>query len=164
LSPLFYLLVALAAAALTRRARPLAVVSALALLSLLANQLLPGWPNQELGEHLRPIVRWIEEEREPGDSIYVYYGAVPAFRVYHPGEGDHLFIGEWLRGRPAADFVADLDPLIAGRSRIWLAASHFGGTGEVAALDEALRQRCRPIDRREEPGAVGALYDCRPPG
>ena len=64
---------------------------------------------------------------EPGDQIYVYYGAEPAFRYYF---GDNLN-GEWVRsayGRVYPErYLSEIEEMAAKPGRVWMVFSHCWG-------------------------------------
>ena len=59
---------------------------------------LPNWPTpvnpwQELPrEEMKPIVAYLNQQIMPDDPVYVYYGAVPAYRVYNQNEKTRLYM------------------------------------------------------------------------
>ena len=99
-------------------------------------------------EHLRPVVDALAAARQPGDGLYVYSLAIPAFRYYEqrrdPAAGARLRggVAEWLPAalrasdHPERDTAA-LDATLATSERSWLVFSHCYGT-----------RRCEPLERR----------------
>jgi hypothetical protein len=76
-------------------------------------------------EHIKPTMAYLHEYSKPGDTLYVYYNAVPAFRFYAPRYG--LALGNTIIGLDhSADpeaYYAELNRL-DGRKRVWLLFSH----------------------------------------
>ncbi len=76
-------------------------------------------------EHLRPILAVVAERRQPGDDVYVYYGAGQAFMYYAPRFG--FTRTDFVLGRcSVADlrvYLQDLDRF-RGRTRVWIVATH----------------------------------------
>lgn len=81
----------------------------------------PPWYNEEM----RPLVRHLLQNRQPGDAIYVSRRAEPAMQYYAPRFG--LGRGEWIRGthdtRDPRDYMGEVNGL-AGMPRVWLIFSH----------------------------------------
>jgi len=76
-------------------------------------------------EETRPLLRSVAARRDPGDAIYVYYGAGHALRFYGPRYGFHpgdYLLGGCHRGDTRA-YLLDLDRF-RGRRRLWVLFSH----------------------------------------
>ncbi|HYB54314.1 MAG TPA: hypothetical protein VEG84_10640, partial [Thermoanaerobaculia bacterium] len=111
-------------------------------------------------EELRPVLQYVQGRRQPGDRIYVYDGAWPAFDYYASRLG--LDRSSVLRGRFAGRFGdprSDADALRGG-GRAWLLFAHAQRSESVD--DEArllgLLDPSGRLDARHEPGASGYLY------
>jgi 4-amino-4-deoxy-L-arabinose transferase-like glycosyltransferase len=71
-------------------------------------------------EEIRPLVQYLEGQRQPGDWVYVYYFARAPFNYYYRGDRQHLC---W--GRSCVETGLHL-PLKDGPPlRLWLIASHI---------------------------------------
>ncbi len=112
-------------ASLSGRWRPW--IAAVVLVALLnpPGYVLNGTPPKWLREEIRPALSRIRSERQPGDRIYVYWGAVPATEFYAPRYG--LGPTEWEAGRilraEPARYAEDL-ARYRGARRLWLLFSH----------------------------------------
>ncbi len=116
-------------------------------------------------EELVPVVRYLQEHRQEGDIVYVYYGAQFALRYYAPRLG--------VRGRDVVTGVAartawaryaeDLQQL-RGRPRVWVIFSHVyarGGIDEERFILYHLDAIGTRQDRFQRTGASVYLYDLR---
>jgi hypothetical protein len=114
-------------------------------------------------EELRPALEELRARVEPGDTVYVYYGAQDAFDYYTLGRP--LPVGEVVRGvRGREDwgrYLADLGAL-RGRERVWFVFSHVYDEGGVDERQLFLFELERSGEARDriEVGTVSAhLYD-----
>jgi hypothetical protein len=76
-------------------------------------------------EHLRPGLEYLSSRVQPGDAIWVYYGAAPAFTYYtrrFPIEAD-VMLGTCDRTDPSAT-LRQVDAA-RGRSRVWIVVTHI---------------------------------------
>jgi hypothetical protein len=116
-------------------------------------------------EELAPVVRYLQDHRQEGDVVYVYYGAQFALRYYAPRLG--------VRGRDVvtgvaartawARYVEDLQQL-RGRPRVWVLFAHVyarGGVDEERLLLHHLDTMGARRDRSQRTGASVYLYDLR---
>jgi hypothetical protein len=117
----------------------------------------------DLKEEIRPVMAYLEENRQADDVIYVYYGAIPAFQYYAPSYGidskDYV-IGTAGRDDPQK-YVQDLDKF-GGSSRLWIVFSHVYDWDEIDErrfILDYLDTVGRKIDGTEHMGAFGYLYD-----
>jgi len=115
-------------------------------------------------DDLRPVMEQVVERYQPGDTIYVYYNARPAFLYY-----SYLFrftpsdvrFGTRSRERPEA-YLNEIDPLL-GMRRVWFIFSHdFSGSptgGERRYVLRYLRCEGTLMDEVERTGAAVDLFD-----
>ena len=115
-----------------------------------------------MGEHTRPVFAYVQSHRQPGDSIYVYYGAEHAFRYYAPMFGFDL--SDYIRGtysRPAPlKYLEDVEAL-RGKERVWLlfAHVHTGSEGsEETFITKNLERFGAKVDELKMPGASTYLF------
>ncbi len=111
-------------------------------------------------EELRPLIRLLNEQIQPGDYVYVHYFAVPAFSYYCPRPPEHLICGKSCLESP-------LDLPSSGTSpprRLWLVATHFE---ELAELRKFAAHLAGPDWREAEcltrPGAALFLLERQRP-
>jgi len=81
--------------------------------------------NPSMGEHIRPVVSYIIQNRQEEDLIYIYFGAVPAFQFYAPrfnlGREDYIS-GVYARQKPEL-YIRDILSL-RDNKRVWFVFSH----------------------------------------
>jgi len=84
------------------------------------------------GEEIKPIIEYAKQGYQPGDILYVYYSAYPAFKYYSDKygfqKGDYI-VGVKSRGN-WKQYIEDLDRL-HGKSRVWIIFSHVYNWGDV---------------------------------
>ncbi len=76
-------------------------------------------------EEITPAITYLEQHRQPGDALYVYYGAEAAFLFYAARDSmssASYTLGACHRTNPGA-YLAELRAM-RGRSRVWLLFSH----------------------------------------
>ena len=114
-------------------------------------------------EELRPVVSYLAQHRQPGDVIYVYYGAGQAFEYYAERAGiprTAYQLGRCSRAR-WQDYLDDIDAL-RGKSRVWLVLAHpflKGGIREDSLFVDYFAHVGRRIDATSAVGALAQLYD-----
>jgi hypothetical protein len=77
-------------------------------------------------EHIRPTMETLRGSWKDGDTMYVSYGALPAFRFYAPFYGLESIsyeFGEREDYRNPQNTLSQLD-LLKGQSRAWILFSH----------------------------------------
>jgi hypothetical protein len=122
---------------------PAAVTVLLAPLIAAGVRTLPAQIRFTGSEPLRPAIELLATERRDGEPIYVYAGAVPAFRYYWRGRTT-----PWQRGAPHVSGLpgerldrvqAELAALLAQGGRFWVVGSHVGNddTARLVATLEA---------------------------
>jgi hypothetical protein len=116
-------------------------------------------------EHIRPAMAYLRANRKPGDVLYVYSWAVPAFRYYAPFYGfreSDFMAGNKHENEPQA-LLAEIDQL-KGSERVWLLFSHVYESGDFNEKDFILAHLDEIGDRKREfrePGTSVSLilYD-----
>jgi hypothetical protein len=124
-------------------------------------------------EELRPVLAYVQAHEQPGDVIYVYYGAKPAFDYYSE---THKFRASGpviygLEGRNDWRIYENDVGRLRGDRRVWMIFSHTWTGGERVyyenndGVDEqklfsydidAIGHR---LDTARAPGAAAYLYD-----
>jgi hypothetical protein len=120
--------------------------------------------NPRYEEEIKPELRYLQENRQPGDVIYVYYGAKPAFTYYSRRYGwdvdDCCIIG--ARSRDDWDgYRQDLEQL-RGHRRVWIVFSHIYDWKDVddrVLFLQLLDDIGKRSDGFETHGAAIYLYD-----
>ncbi|MDQ7744663.1 hypothetical protein [Hydrogenophaga pseudoflava] len=122
-------------------------------------------------EEIKPLMKEVAERRRPGDQIYVYYGAVPAFSFYAARYGfgpDEFVEGRFHRWEPAL-YLSEIDGAL-GAGRTWLVFSHNCNhcrprvriNEQRFILDHADR-RGTLLEQLDGAGTTAYLYDLGPP-
>ncbi len=113
-------------------------------------------------EETAPLIATLASERRPGDRVYVYDGAVQAFRFHHPALDDTITLGGSHRNDPAA-YVAELQPLLVPGQRLWVLFSHVhtppGGRQESDVILADLALYARALAVHTAPGASLHLFE-----
>ncbi len=114
-------------------------------------------------EEIKPVLAYIQERAAPGDGLYVYGGAAPAFDYYAPRYGfdpGRTIIGNWWREWTA--YQKDLAAL-RGRGRMWFLLCHTRRRDGTDDEEKPFLYLVDGIGRRLEsfhaPGAAAYLYD-----
>jgi hypothetical protein len=119
-------------------------------------------------QHIRPVLQHVNERRLPGDKIFVYYGAGPAFGFYAPRLGipaQGVVFGRCGLADPRR-YLRELDAM-RGSSRVWIVVTHVQRSGELELITGYLDQIGRRLDAVVVSrtggygieGAYGFLYD-----
>jgi uncharacterized membrane protein len=116
-----------------------------------------------LREEIAPVLQHIRRHWQEGDALYVYYGAVPAFR-YYQRRFDFSQV-PWIEGVAAREhwqsYLDDLDRL-RGRQRVWILLSHTYRGSEVdekKLILHHLDQIGERLSSNRAHGAEAYLYD-----
>ena len=99
-------------------------------------------------EETRPLFQRLAQRRQPGDSIYIFYGANQALRYYGPRNGidpSEVAVGGCHRGDLAA-YLREVDEF-RGRPRVWFLIAH---SQPRLKEQETIRAYCGRIGRRLE--------------
>lgn len=116
-------------------------------------------------EEMRPVVSYVHKHFQPGDTLYLYYSAWPAFQYY---AGRYTFEkAQLVRGISSrndfSNYIKDLESL-KGKDRAWIIFSHVvpvRGINEKAFFLSYLERIGKRKDSFEAPGAAVYLYDLR---
>ncbi|MFP4082413.1 MAG: glycosyltransferase family 39 protein [Candidatus Aminicenantes bacterium] len=114
-------------------------------------------------EEMRPLLRKLEKRIHPGDKIYVYYGALEAFKYYsrtrYPDLRDkqNVFWGEYHRDNPS-QYVRELEKFLDKDTRLWVVFSHYRENERLLILDY-LDQRGDLITKISDKGTLAYLYE-----
>lgn len=118
-----------------------------------------------VNEEIKPVLAHVRDRRQPGDVVYLYYGAQYPMRYYAPrfgfSEGDYVS-GQISRRSPDR-YLRDLDAL-GGNPRVWIVFSHATrkrGLDEEQFFLDHLDRMGRRLDEVRHPGASAYLYDLR---
>jgi hypothetical protein len=114
-------------------------------------------------EELKSVMLDFQESLQPGDTLYIYYGAKPAF-IYYSGRmniKNPIFWGSIARKEPEK-YLAELD-LLRGTSRVWFLFSHLytgaGGINEKTYITDYLDKIGIRMNEYSDSGAFIFLYD-----
>lgn len=142
------------------------VVSVAMVVALMGNAMNIGiyrLQHPERFEVITPVIRHYLANREPGDTLYLYYGAAFAFDYYARrfgiGRGDYIKGIE--RTGVLSKYVQDLEKLDGG-PRVWVLFSHiynWAGIDEEAYFLRQLDKMGGRMDEVHTDGASLYLYD-----
>lgn len=119
-------------------------------------------------EETAPLIATLAAERQPSDRVYVYDGAVQAFRFHHPNPDPAITLGGSHRN-DETKYAAELRPLLVPGQRLWLLFSHVhipqSGRPERETILADLKIAGRQLAVHEAPGASLHLFEIvRAPG
>ncbi|MFH0878531.1 MAG: hypothetical protein V2A34_02350, partial [Lentisphaerota bacterium] len=114
---------------------------------------------------IRPVVQYLNQHWRPGDTLYLYYHAVPMFEYYMD---TNLFAkGDYLEGVEARTdwrkYADDLEKL-RGKDRVWVLLAHIyrkAGVDEEKFFTYCLDGMGRQVDACRDANASVYLYDLR---
>lgn len=135
LLPMVYVATALALEHLARVGGALVAVPVGLALALSGVREAGAYLAQPSWEPMRPMVAHLDSARTPGEGVYAYYGAAPAFRYYYRKEDERLTLGlqspDFLRMIPKAvpaeheaRWLGQLDSAARADSVLWLVFTH----------------------------------------
>ncbi len=113
------------------------------------------WPDF-IRQEMRPLVADLIERLQPGDAVYVYHAAVPAFRFY-----TQTTPVEYSPGRPLTDGEAGIAPdldRMPDDVRLWVVISHDYSQYRKGFVRE-LERRYSSVSKTRFPGAWLLLAD-----
>ena len=105
----------------------------------------PRFPAQEM----RPLVQYLEQHIQAGDSVYVFHASVPAFRFYTRHDPIEAVFGHSLR---RSNVQRDLQR-VRKAGRLWVVVSHAFG-GERRAIRKTLNTMGERKKVHRWPGAM----------
>ncbi|HEU4562185.1 MAG TPA: glycosyltransferase family 39 protein [Longimicrobium sp.] len=118
-----------------------------------------------LRAEVKPLLEYVNENRQPGDVMYVFYNGQSVFEYYAPRYGwssANAISGVCARYQPQG-YVDDLARL-RGRPRVWLLfveGTSVWGFDEKKMMMDFLDHVGRRLDDRVAVGASVYLYDLR---
>lgn len=159
--PFLYLAIAAAAGGGRRNLLPaVRAVLALAASVVVVPMVVAGLRAPAAGvvyEEVAPLLATLDAKRQPNDRVYVYDGAVQAFRFHHPADDPAITLGGSHRDDPSR-YVAELRPLLVPGQRLWILFSHVHAPPhgrperDVVLADVGLYARQLEVD--EAPGGA----------
>ncbi len=164
-SPPLFAALAAGVGGLWQHARSLGILATLAttvvFLAFAPHEL---WPNPWLTvprEELRPVVESVTTAREPEELIYVYFGAIPAFRYYYRGSDKAVL---WGRNLAEGGHAGEAQRISASKTHpdVWLVFSHERA-GDREALLAALEERGLRLTAEVKGRNAGAVRLSRQP-
>ncbi|MBA4190287.1 MAG: hypothetical protein C0467_20060 [Planctomycetaceae bacterium] len=111
-------------------------------------------------EQITEVLAEVRSRVQPGDRVYLYYNAAPAFTFYTRTEPFPVAVTVGTENRQRRTGYRDELRKFAGEPRVWVVFSHRHGTEEsqIRAYAESLGE-CREEIRR--PGSSAYRYDFR---
>lgn len=159
--------VALLGSAISRISRPGAALAAAACVVYMAYPFavsaLEEIRHPILRDHIKPVMAYLQKNRQQGDVIYVYYFAQTQYAYYAPFyglDGIETVKGVNARTEPRR-YLDDIEKL-EGSPRVWFLFSHnyrAGIVDEQAFYLKRLDKIGVRLARYEAPGAALFLYD-----
>jgi hypothetical protein len=143
--------------------RPTVPFAAFALLGVLtaapALETLQSFRHPLRYEQITPVLDTVRGEWQPGDRMYVYYGAIPAFTFYtrgNPFPAESVTLG--TEARDDRTLYRDEIAAFKGQPRVWVVFSHRHKDEEslVRAYAESFGKCVRVV---KQPGAAAYLFD-----
>lgn len=118
-------------------------------------------------EEMRPVLGYLEKHQKPADTIYVYYGAEPAFRYYAPRfQLTDLPITYGIGRTPNTEsYITDLNR-VADKHRVWLVFSHvydWANLNEGSVYLDYAQRHGKLLDSFQVEGASTFLFDLSQP-
>jgi hypothetical protein len=125
-----------------------------------------AWENLSrppMKEHIKPVISYLSQNRLTPDIVYIYYGAIPAFKYYASGYGFHE--SDYVRGIASREdpekYLNEIDRF-RNRERVWFIFAHACGSCGVDEEDLFL-QHLDTVGARlavfRSEGAPVYLYD-----
>ncbi|MBA7672175.1 hypothetical protein ES703_80349 [subsurface metagenome] len=104
------------------------------------------------------VVRYLEENLQPEDKIYVYYRGMPVFEHYYRGSYENVVLGK-MYGYDPDGYFDEIDEIIQDNARLWLFFSRqWWGADERALIWHYLGKRGTVRKLEDRPGTSLLLY------
>ena len=126
------------------------------------------WP--VMADDIKPVMEYVQRNRQPDDVVYVYHGARPSFDYYAPFYG--LDTGNVITGPDRADALAlkqfyNQVNRLRANNRVWFIFSHIvdcgGCSGDMEAFYiQYLDQLGTAVDHFQASHADVYLYNLNP--
>ncbi|MDD5218938.1 MAG: glycosyltransferase family 39 protein [Candidatus Omnitrophica bacterium] len=115
------------------------------------------------GEEIKPVLKVIRDAWQPGDVLYVFYGAIPAFKYYQKRYGIRSEDCVW-GAKSRENFTVYLQEMARfyGRKRVWLLFSHalvIYGQDERRLILDFLSTVGKPVAMYSKTKADCYLFD-----
>ncbi|MBN9122393.1 MAG: glycosyltransferase family 39 protein [Planctomycetes bacterium] len=110
-------------------------------------------------EQIRPVIAQVRAEMRPGDRVYVYYSAIPAFQFYtrdNPFPEERVTLGNEYPNNPGG-YRDELNRL---HGRVWVIYSH-PHHGEEIMIRSMFESRVPREQMIKERGATAWLYELK---
>jgi hypothetical protein len=136
------------------------VLLAASILALFGVQTVEECRHPSRCEEVKTVVQYVTTHRSPGDAVYVYYGAKPAFKFYAArlGVDTTSIVAEDENRDNATECLTDLDAIRA--RRLWVIVSHRHPC-EIRAIVDHLNESRHLVTAYEVPGAATYLFEAR---
>ena len=113
-------------------------------------------------EEMRPLLREMQTHVKSQDKIYVYYGAVEAFKYYYKTKHYSMIdTKNIIWGNPHRDeisrYAADLEKHLRKNMRIWIIFSHYW-ENERASIIHYLNQQGKLQRKISNTGTIAYLF------
>lgn len=104
------------------------------------------------------VVRYLEENLQPEDKIYVYYRGMPVFEHYYRGSYENVVLSK-MYGYDLDKYIDEIDEIIQDNARLWLFFSRqWWGADERALIWHYLGKRGTVRKLEDRPGTSLLLY------
>lgn len=116
-----------------------------------------------LVEHIKPVMSYLEDNVQTGDSLYIYYGAKYAYTYYtsiFSVSADNVVIGQPSRNKPEK-YISEVAQFI-GQDRFWILFSHHCRLCEINEDKYILDYLARvgnKVDQFSSSGSAAYLFD-----
>lgn len=115
-------------------------------------------------DEIKPAIDYINRNQRPGQSLYVFWGSIPATRYYYETGRAHFDSLSIYWGEPrtvsSASYLRDLQNI---HGMTWLLISHLypynGDRTEEWQVIDALKRRGRLLDRQDFLGSTVYRFD-----
>lgn len=168
LAPCLALLVAAGMDVLLREPQPMArlagVLLVLVIMTLPVERGVRAAFEEQSNEEIVPVLKYVATHWQPGDLLYLYYGAQLGYERYANRVGMPASVTPIVGVRSRGDWLAHYEDVakLAGSRRVWVIVSHFWAPtrgGDERIIVRALDHMGQRLEAVREPGASAYLYD-----